>query len=90
MREYTYICLNGICFTLLHCNPFSKGTVKVKNPVSFSADYFGHKLDLDQNEKLIRYGVTHVVATDRRKRFVVAASKLPIENNIVYYDEIYR
>ena len=29
------------------------------------------------------YGATHVVATEGHSRFVVAASKLPIKNNIV-------
>ena len=36
------------------------------------------------------YGATHVAAIDGHSRFVVAASKLPIKNNIVYYDQIYR
>ena len=31
-----------------------------------------------------------MVATDGHSRFVVAASKLPIKNNIVYYDQMYR
>ena len=56
----------------------------------FSADYFGHNLDLDQNEKLVMYGVTHVVVIDGRSHFVVAASKLPIKNKIVYYGLLYR
>ena len=25
--ECAYICLNGFCFTLTHCNPLSKGTI---------------------------------------------------------------
>ena len=36
------------------------------------------------------YGVTHVVAIDRHSRFVVAASKSPIKNNILIYEQIYR
>lgn len=28
------------------------------------ADYFAHKLHVDQNEKLVMYGVTHVCAID--------------------------
>ena len=36
------------------------------NPVPYFAEYFGHKLHLDQNEKLVRYGVTEV----RGPRFV--------------------
>ena len=51
----------------------------------FSVNYFGHKLDLDGNEKSVMYGVTHMVATDGCSHFVDAASKLPIKNNIVYY-----
>ena len=36
------------------------------------------------------YGATHVVGIDGHSRFVVAASTLPIKNNIVINDEIYR
>ena len=28
----------------------------------YTADYFGHKVHLDENEKLVMYGVTHVCA----------------------------
>ena len=31
------------------------------NPVPYYGEYFGHKLHHDQNEKLIRYGVTEVM-----------------------------
>ncbi|XP_034005379.1 uncharacterized protein LOC117497578 isoform X1 [Trematomus bernacchii] len=34
------------------------------NPVPYSAEYMGHKLHIDQNEKLVMYGVTHVLAVD--------------------------
>ena len=46
------------------------------NPIPYRADYFGHKLHLDQNEKLVMYRVTHVVAIDGHSRFVVAACNL--------------
>ena len=36
----------------------------------FSVNYFGHKLDLDGNEKSVMYGVTHMVATDGCSHFV--------------------
>ena len=29
-----------------------------RNPAIYSARYFGHKIHLDQNEKLVHYGVT--------------------------------
>ncbi|CAG2250686.1 unnamed protein product [Mytilus edulis] len=34
------------------------------NPVPYQADHFGHKIHLDQNEKLVMFGVTHVIAVD--------------------------
>ena len=39
-------------------------TAKQLNPVPYSAEYFGHKVHIDQNEKLVMvmYGVTHVCA----------------------------
>ena len=36
------------------------------NPAIYSARYFGHKMHLDQNEKLIHFGVTYVMARDGR------------------------
>ena len=44
------------------------------NPVPYYAEYFGHKLHLDQNEKLIRYGVTEVIAVDGYSSFITATS----------------
>ena len=51
-----------------------------------TADYFG--LHLDQNEKLVMYGVTHVVSIDGHSRFITAHSTMPIKNNEVIYEEI--
>ena len=34
------------------------------NPVPYNAAYFGEKLHVDQNEKLVLYGVTRVCAVD--------------------------
>ena len=33
-------------------------TARMINPIPYRADYFGHKLHVDQNEKLLMYGVT--------------------------------
>ena len=35
-------------------------TARQLNPVPYRADYFGHKVHIDQNEKLVMFGVTHV------------------------------
>ena len=37
------------------------------NSVPYRADYFGHKLHVDQNEKLETYGVVPVVANNAKK-----------------------
>jgi len=50
----------------------------------------GHKLHLDQNEKLGMFGVTHVLAIDGFSSKIVADSTMPIKNNLVIYKEVYR
>lgn len=65
-------------------------TAKMLNPIPYRADYFGHKLHVDQNEKLVMYGVTHVVSIDGHSRFITASSTMPIKNNEIIYEEIYR
>jgi len=37
---------------------------RLLNPFPHTADCFGHKVHVDQNEKLVMYGVTHVCARD--------------------------
>ena len=63
---------------------------RATNPIPYRADYFGHKLHVDQNEKLVMYGVTHVAAIDGHSRFVVAAHTMPIKNNCLIYEHVYR
>ena len=65
-------------------------TARMVNPIPYRADYFGHKIHYDQNEKLVMYGVTHVIAIDGHSRFIVAHSTMPIKNNAIIYDEVYR
>lgn len=50
----------------------------------------GHKLHLDQNEKLAMFGVTHVIAIDGYSRKVVAHATMPVKNNLVIYEDVYR
>lgn len=54
------------------------------------ATKFGHKLPVDQNEKLIEYGVTHEIATDGFSGKVINYFTLPIKNNMSRYDQVYR
>ncbi|XP_057290186.1 uncharacterized protein LOC130612862 [Hydractinia symbiolongicarpus] len=65
-------------------------TARMVNPIPYRADYFGHKIHYDQNEKLVMYGATHVIAIDGHSRFIVGYSTMPIKNNALIYDEIYR
>lgn len=65
-------------------------TARMVNPIPYRADYFGHKIHYDQNEKLVMYGVTHVIAIDGHSRFIVGNSTMPVKNNRIIYDEIYR
>ena len=60
------------------------------NPKCYNADYFGHKIHIDQNEKLVMFGVTHVMARDGFSGMIVAFTTMPIKNNLIIYDEIYR
>ena len=65
-------------------------TTRAVNPIPYRADYFGHKCHIDQNEKLVMYGVTHVAAIDGHSRYVVAATTMPVKNNVTIYEDIYR
>ncbi|XP_038162643.1 uncharacterized protein LOC119797577 [Cyprinodon tularosa] len=60
------------------------------NPTPYHAEYMGHKLHLDQNEKLGMFGVTHVLAVDGYSSRIVAHSTMPIKNNLVIYEDVYR
>ena len=48
-----------------------------RNPAFYSARYFGHKLHMDQNEKLIHYGVTYVMTRDGHSGKIVGAAVMP-------------
>ena len=45
----------------------------------------GEKLHLDQNEKLVMFGVTHVAAIDGFSGKIVAFETMPIKNNLILY-----
>lgn len=60
------------------------------NPVPYSADYMGHKLHIDQNEKMVMFGVTHVAAIDGFSSKIVGHSTMPVKNNLVIYQDVYR
>ena len=67
-----------------------EGTFCQVNPIPYCADFFGHKMHFDQNEKLVMYGVTHVVAIDGHFLFIAGAYTIPVKSNLVIYEEVFR
>lgn len=59
------------------------------NPVPYSAKYFGEKIHIDQNEKLVQFGVTHVCAVDGYSGMIVGFTTMPIKNNRIIYEELF-
>ncbi len=66
------------------------GAERQTNPLPYSAEYYGHKLHIDQNEKLVMYGVTHVCCIDGYSRYIPAYSCMSVKNNFIIYNEIFR
>ena len=60
-----------------------------RNPSIYFARYFGHKLHYDQNEKLVHYGVTYVMARDGFSGKIIGGAVMSRKNNYLVY-EMYR
>ena len=60
------------------------------NPKTYKADYFGQKIHIDQNEKLVMYGVVHVCARDGYSGMIVGNATMPIKNNLTIYEKIFK
>ena len=63
---------------------------RLLNPFPYSARFFGEKLHMDQNEKCVMFGVTHVLAVDGHNRKIVGFITLPKKNPILIYDLLFR
>lgn len=57
----------------LHQQARNNNTATILNPISYQTDYFGHKLHLDLNKKLVMYGVMLVSVVNGHSRFATAA-----------------
>ena len=66
------------------------GQVDRTNPRLYHAEYFGEKLHMDQNEKLVMYGITYVLARDGYSGKITAGAVMPRKNNLIIYDKVYR
>ena len=60
------------------------------NPIPYRVTAHGEKLHLDQNEKFVMYGMTHVVAVDGYSRKIVGFITFPVKNAIAIYDCLFR
>ena len=63
-------------------------TARQINPIPYSAKYFGHEVHIDQNEKLVMYGVSHVCAIDGYSGKIVGFISMPIKNCVEIYSFI--
>ncbi|KAF7641527.1 hypothetical protein LDENG_00278490 [Lucifuga dentata] len=73
-----------------HCSPAPpyQGAHNL-NPIPYNAAYMGHKIHIDQNEKLVLFEVMHILAIDGYSSKVVSHATMPVKNNIIYED-VYR
>ena len=60
-----------------------------RNPVPYMARYFGEKVHIDQNEKLVMFGTTHICVIDGFRGKVVAFCSMPVKNNCAIYEYVY-
>ena len=45
---------------------------------------------MDQNEKCVMFGLTHVIAVDGYSGMIVAYKSMPTKNNLTIYEDVYR
>ena len=60
------------------------------NPIPYCASFYGEMIHLDQNEKLVIYGVVHVVAIDGYSHKIVGFSTMPRKKNITVYSTLFQ
>ena len=65
-------------------------TAKLLNPIPSYASYFGHKLHVDQNEKMVMHEVTHICTVDGFSGKIVAFTTMPVKNTVEIYKHIFR
>ena len=61
---------------------------RLLNPHPYHAFFFGEKLHIDQNEKLNRFGVTHILAVDGYSRKIVGLITIPKKNAMAIYNTL--
>ena len=59
------------------------------NPVPYFADYFGHRVLIDHNEKVVMYFVIHVCARDGLSGKIDGFVTMPVKNNLEIYNHLF-
>ena len=59
-------------------------------PKACKAEYFEHKMHVEQNEKLVMYGVTHVVARDGYSGMITGYTTMAIKSNLTIHEKMFR
>ena len=59
------------------------------NPKVSKADYFGHKLHVDENEKFLMHGVSHVLACHGYSGMIYGYTTMAIKNNLTIYEKMF-
>ena len=62
-------------------------TYRQLNPIPYYGEYCGHKVHIDQ---MVRFGVTHIAASDGYSGKVMGIVTMPVKNPALIYDELYR
>ena len=89
-----YVAENRIGLSLKRIEPiyhFQRATLTEfqTNPRPYTASYFGNKIHVNQNEKMVMFGVTHVLAIDGYSGRIVSAALMPIKNCVYIYEHVY-
>ena len=64
----------------VYCQARRTETRKRMNPVPYVAHYFGEKVHIDQNEKLVRYGIIHICCVDGYSAKIVGFATMPVKS----------
>ena len=62
---------------------------QIFKPVPLPRRLFWAQTSMDRNEKVVMYGVKHVLAIDCHSCFIAAFSTMRIKNHAIIYDEVY-
>ena len=86
---------NRIATSLKRANPHHHSlrmnvTQRLMNPTAYVALYYGHKIHIDQNEKLTMFGVTHIIGIDGFSKKIVGFCSMPIKNALSIYEHFFR